>query len=327
MLLIACLVFQFHFAGPAGVLPIFLLATGTYLVGRSRNPLFCAIWIGVCVGALVFYKYMHFLPVMLGVIFPTIAAYGEDQITHVLPLLPPLGISFFVFEFVHYLFEVRRGGPPILSPLRFSLFAAFWPSLVAGPIKRYQQFSISISQGIRSVSSDDIMVGMLRVTVGTLKKYGGDLLTGWIQFKQVSFDVLPLNIRWLIFLAIGARILLDFSGYSDMAIGFARMMGIRLPENFNWPYLAGVSWISGVDGTFRLVPGYANDIPLGGSRHGYVRKGLNAFAAMALCGLWHGAGWNFLVWGLYHGIGLAVAGATPIPQRRYLPTILPECPR
>jgi alginate O-acetyltransferase complex protein AlgI len=154
------------------------------------------------------------------------------------------------------------------------------------------------------------------VTVGTLKKYGGDVLTGWIQYKQASFDFLPLNIRWLIFLAIGLRILLDFSGYSDMAIGFARMMGIRLPENFNWPYLAGSIidfWRRWHISLSTWIRDYIY-IPLGGSRHGFVRKGLNAFTAMALCGLWHGAAWNFMIWGLYHGIGLAVAGAAPIPK-------------
>jgi alginate O-acetyltransferase complex protein AlgI len=315
--LCACLVFQFHFAGPVGVLPIFILASGTFLAGYSRNRLLCAIWIGVCVFALVFYKYTHFLfQDALGFILPNFAKYGEEGLNQVLPALPPLGISFFVFEFVHYLVEIQRGGRPIRSPLRFSLFAAFWPSLVAGPIKRYRQFSVSMSRGMRSVSSNDVMIGMTRVTIGTVKKYGGDMLTGWIQYKQADFDYLPLNVRWLVFLGIGLRILLDFSGYSDMAIGFARMMGIGLPENFNWPYLAGSIidfWRRWHISLSTWIRDYIY-IPLGGSRHGFVRKGLNAFAAMALCGLWHGAAWNFMLWGLYHGVGLAVAGAAPIPK-------------
>jgi alginate O-acetyltransferase complex protein AlgI len=117
-------------------------------------------------------------------------------------------------------------------------------------------------------------------------------------------------------LAIGFRILLDFSGYSDMAIGFARMMGIRLPENFNWPYLAGSIidfWRRWHISLSTWIRDYIY-IPLGGSRHGLLRKTFNGFAAMALCGLWHGAAWNFALWGIYHGIGLAVAGAVPVPR-------------
>jgi MBOAT, membrane-bound O-acyltransferase family len=100
------------------------------------------------------------------------------------------------------------------------------------------------------------------------------MLTGWIQYKQADFDHLPLKVRWLVFLAIGLRILLDFSGYSDMAIGFARMMGIRLPENFNWPYLAGSIidfWRRWHISLSTWIRDYVY-IPLGGSRHGFVRK-------------------------------------------------------
>ena len=175
---------------------------------------------------------------MPGAAFPELAKSGEDAVASVLPLLPPLGISFFVFEFVHYLIEIRRGHRPIRSPLSFALFTSFWPSLVAGPIKRYRQYVVSLSHGARNVSSDDVLAGMLRLAIGICKKFLGDVLTGWIQTQQASFDAQPLSTRWIIVVAIGFRILLDFSGYSDMAIGFARMMGIRLPENFNWPYLA-----------------------------------------------------------------------------------------
>jgi alginate O-acetyltransferase complex protein AlgI len=112
------------------------------------------------------------------------------------------------------------------------------------------------------------------------------------------------------------RILLDFSGYSDMAIGFARMMGIRLPENFNWPYLAAnivEFWRRWHISLSTWIRDYLY-IPLGGSRQGLSRKMLNAFIAMALCGLWHGASWNFVIWGLYHGLGLAIANAVPSPK-------------
>jgi alginate O-acetyltransferase complex protein AlgI len=157
---------------------------------------------------------------------------------------------------------------------------------------------------------------MLRVTIGIVKKFGGDILTGWIQTQQPAFDFLPLSTRWMIVIAIGFRILLDFSGYSDMAIGFARMMGIRLPENFNWPYLAHSItdfWRRWHISLSTWIRDYIY-IPLGGSRHGLLRKSLNGFAAMALCGLWHGSAWNFALWGIYHGAGLALASAVPLPK-------------
>jgi len=317
LLLVACIVFQVHFAGPAGVLPIIVLATGTYFIGRSRHALLCAGWIAVCAGALIFYKYTHFLfRGIVALIFPELAKSGEDDLASVLPLLPPLGISFFIFEFVHYLMEIRRGHRPIKSPLSFALFVAFWPSLVAGPIKRYRQYLVSLSRGVHNVSPDDVIAGMVRVSIGTIKKFAGDVLTGWVQTHQPNFDSLPRGMRWVIVLAIGFRILLDFSGYSDMAIGFARMMGIRLPENFNWPYLAHSItdfWRRWHISLSTWIRDYIY-IPLGGSRHGALRKAFNGFAAMALCGLWHGAAWNFALWGIYHGVGLAVASAVRIPH-------------
>jgi alginate O-acetyltransferase complex protein AlgI len=107
---------------------------------------------------------------------------------------------------------------------------------------------------------------------------------------------------------LALRIYLDFSGYSDMAIGYARMMGVRLPENFNWPYIS-----HSIDEFWRRwhisLSSWIRDyvyIPLGGSRHGMARKIANGLIAFAICGLWHGANWNFLVWGLYHGAGLAI---------------------
>ena len=324
LLLLASITFQIHFSGPAGVMPIIVLAIGTYLAALSRNRLLCAIWIAVCALALIFYKYTHFLfQGIIGVAFPDFAKSGEAAMANIVPLLPPLGVSFFIFEFVHYLMEIRRGHRPIRSPLTFALFTSFWPSLVAGPIKRYRQYVVSLSYGARNVSSDDVIAGMVRLAIGICKKFVGDILTGWIQTQQVAFDTLPLSMRWSILLAIAFRILLDFSGYSDMAIGFARMMGIRLPENFNWPYIAySITdfWRRWHISLSTWIRDYIY-IPLGGSRHGLVRKSLNGFIAMALCGLWHGAAWNFALWGIYHGVGLALAGAIPLPR------ILVERPR
>jgi alginate O-acetyltransferase complex protein AlgI len=328
LLLTACIIFHWHFAGPAGVLPIVVLGVGAYFAGRSRNVAFCTTWIVVCVAALIFYKYTHFLSEsLLGLLAPHLVEDNRTTLNYVLPVLPPLGISFFTFEFVHYLIEVRRGHRPIRSPLSFALFAIFWPSLVAGPIKRYRQYIVSLSRGVRSVSQDDVMLGMIRLSIGIIKKFGGDLLTGWIALQEPHYDMLAVHDRWRFLIAIGLRIFLDFSGYSDMAIGFARMMGIRLPENFNRPYLA-VSvtdfWRRWHISLSTWIRDYVY-IPLGGSRHGPVRKAFNALLAMVLCGLWHGAAWNFAVWGILHGVGLIVSGAKP--YARIAPALVRGRPR
>lgn len=312
LILCACLIFHYHFAGPAGVLPIVFLGTGAYLIALSRNRLLCLVWIAVCVCALIFYKYTHFLfQNAINFVFPDLAATSAKTIQGFLPALPPLGISFFAFEFVHYLVEIYRGHRPIRSPITFALFSVFWPSLVAGPIKRYRQFVVSMARGVRMVNGDDIVSGATRVSIGVVKKFAGDFLTGWIDHAYPTFEQLPIEQRWIFVAGVGARILLDFSGYSDMAIGFARMMGIRLPENFNWPYLArNISdfWRRWHISLSTWIRDYIY-IPLGGSRHGPALRALNALFAMALCGLWHGAAWNFALWGIYHGLGLVAVNA------------------
>ncbi len=232
--------------------------------------------------------------------------------SRLLPATPPLAISFFVFEFVHYLVDVMHGQKTIRSPFKFTLFGIFWPSVVAGPLKRYEQFLPSVEHAIgRRADADDVIWGAVRVAIGFLKKVVADNMTIWITAFDAQFTVLPVGDRWLMFLAIGFRILLDFSGYSDMAIGFARMMGIRLPENFNWPYIATSPiefWRRWHISLSTWIRDYIY-IPLGGGRVPVLRRLFNAIVAFALCGLWHGAGWNFAVWGIYHGIGVALTTA------------------
>jgi alginate O-acetyltransferase complex protein AlgI len=199
----------------------------------------CVAWIVVCVGALLFYKYSHFLlESLLAYLSPEAARSTGVFADKGLPAAPPLAISFFAFESVHYLIEVHRGRRPTRSPHTFALFAIFWPSLVAGLVKRYRQFVASAGRGMWAVELDNVRYGLTRVAIGVVKKFMADHLTVWIGSVHQNFVVLASEHRWLVSAAIGFRIPLYCSGYSDMAIGFARMMGIRLPENSRWPYLA-----------------------------------------------------------------------------------------
>ena len=313
VLLVGSVIFHAHFAGPAGVIPVFVLGLLTYLAALSGNRPFVVFVISLNAAALIFYKYTVFLVTsLIGPIFPDYSQAAIESLQHQwLPSAPPLAISFFVFEFVHYLVDVLKGNLRIKNPTHFMLFGLFWPSVVAGPVKRYEQFLPSVKDAVISrVASEDVMWGAARVSVGFLKKTVADNLTAWIDRWDDSFAALPIDQRWAIFIGLGFRILLDFSGYSDMAIGFARMMGVRLPENFNWPYLSrsiADFWHRWHISLSSWIRDYLY-IPLGGSRHGVVRRMVNAIIAFTLCGLWHGAGWNFAVWGVYHGVGVAVNG-------------------
>ena len=311
-LLGGCVVFHGHFAGPAGVVPIVILGVCTYLAARSRHRGLITATIALNVAALCGYKYaLFFSSQVLGAIHPGLGTAAAGHVSGWLPGAPPLAISFFAFEFVHYLMEVRRGQEPIRRPQEFALFAIYFPSLVAGPIKRYQDFTAQLPLGLAGVGTADVTAGALRVALGVLKKIViADNLTLMIDFYQLP-HILPnldLGQTWLLIAGIGARILLDFSGYSDMAIGFSRMMGVRLPENFNYPYLATSLqdfWQRWHISLTTWIRDYIY-IPLGGNRHGLMRKLLNGLLAFALCGLWHGPAWHFILWGLWHGVGLAI---------------------
>lgn len=309
-LLGACVVFHTHFAGPAGVLPIVALGLVTYFAALSRRRVLCLAAMVICVLALLFYKYSLFLSTsLLGLISPTLATAATTHVSALLPALPPLAISFFVFEFVHYLVDVSRGSEPLRSPADFALFSLHFPSLVAGPIKRYRDYVASLHAGSAQVSIDDVAAGAQRLALGFVKKILlADNLTLVIDSYAAPGAGLSTGESWLLLAAISARILLDFSGYTDIAIGLSRMLGVRLPENFNYPYLATSLqdfWQRWHISLTSWIRDYIY-IPLGGSRHGLARKLLNGLIVFALCGLWHGAAWHFVLWGLWHGIGLAI---------------------
>ncbi len=320
-LAVACAVFHYHYAGPAGMAPIIALGALTYVLGLTRNRFACIAGIIVSVLALCFYKYAHFLTgEVLTLINPAWGPAVEVSAKKLLPglvapggsiylFVPPLGMSFFAFEFVHYLYEVRKGAAPLRNPLHFLLFAIFFPTLVAGPIKRFGQFVPALQDGANNVNSADVAEGLRRIATGFIKKVIiADNLTLAIDYYVPQFEALDLLTRWFIFTLIAMRILMDFSGYSDIAIGLARLLGVKIPENFNWPYAAKSIqdfWQRWHISLSSWIRDYVY-IPLGGNRHGLVRKILNGLIAFALVGLWHGPAWNFVIWGLYHGLGLAI---------------------
>ena len=312
VLIVGSALFQLHFAGSAGVLPIVVLGVVVYAVGLSDSKGAHVSGIILCVLALLTYKYSGFFLESTARVLPADVHQSLAKMAKAyLPATPPLAISFFAFEFVHYLVDRRHGCPPIKRPGEFVSFALFFPSLVAGPIKRYEQFLPSLHCALQTVNRHDVMTGLIQVSIGFTKKVCADNLTLWIENYRNDFMRVPMGLRWMLFAGIGFRILLDFSGYSDIAIGIARMMGVRLPANFNWPYLArniGDFWHRWHISLSSWIRDYIY-IPIGGSRHGEARKAFNGIVAFGLCGLWHGAAWNFVIWGLYHGLGLVICNS------------------
>ena len=237
-----------------------------------------------------------------------------DQITrsHIVPvpqIVVPLAISFFTFEFVHVLVDVYLGKIVELDALDFAVFTMFFPTLVAGPIKRYQSFAPQV-RAIETPSGDDFALNIYRVVLGVAKKTiladSMSVLTAPLS-DPTAFPYGRLD-YWVAMLAYTVKIYFDFSGYSDIAIGVAGLLGVRIPENFDRPY-----WAENISTFWRRwhmsLSTWIRDyifIPLGGSRGNPVSTALNLFVAMALAGLWHGAAWTFVVWGLWHGAGLAV---------------------
>ncbi|MCH2171759.1 MBOAT family protein [Myxococcota bacterium] len=312
-LVAASAVFHWYFAGPAGVLPILALAIMTYSVALahhdgSRRTLLTGALV-VLVGALSFYKYSEFALHDLGQL---LASMGETAAAGSLYAwqspAAPLAISFFTFEFFHYLYEVRYAGrEPIRNPLHFALFAIFFPTLASGPIKRFNDFVPQLAN-LRNPSLDNVVAGAGRVIRGLFKKVCiADLLIEPIAIVEQAPN---FNLPLLALLGVlqGFRIYYDFCGYTDMAVGLARMLGLRVPENFDRPYLA-----TSLQNFWRRwhmsLTSWIRDyiyIPLGGNRK---RRTFNLLAAMALCGLWHGAAWNFALWGVFHGLGLGLEAA------------------
>jgi len=314
ILLVGSAVFHSHFAGPAGVVPVIVMGSIVFLIGLTRNKSLCAAGIVLSALSLIYYKYTRFICIsILQMTLPDVKIAPSSPSSGTgswLSPIPPLAISFFVFEYIHYLVEIYRGGKPIRNIRDFALFSIFWPSIVAGPVKRYREFLGSMKSGVRNVNSTDVSVGMTRLGIGLVKKFAADTITAWTNHAAPGFENLDLLWRWFFLICLALRIVLDFSGYSDMAIGMARMHGIRLPENFNWPYLATnltIFWHRWHMSLSLWIRDYIY-LALGGGRSGVARKVSNGLLAFAICGLWHGSAWNFLVWGLYHGVGLSIAG-------------------
>ena len=288
----------FYFAGGPRHLPLMLLSIAINYVGgllcAKRRRWALVLTMAVNLGLLGWFKYAGFV--------------GENLQALGLPLsvpevVLPIGISFFTFQGMSYVIDVYRGDtPPAKNPLQVALYIALFPQLVAGPIVRYTTVAEELVS--RRETFDDFAAGALRFSFGLAKKM---LLANNLSLMaDEAFSTAPIGAAaaWLGAIAYTGQIYFDFSGYSDMAIGLGRMFGFHFEENFNYPYLSKSvtefwrRWHMSLSGWFR---DYVY-IPLGGSRAGTAKQVRNILLVWTLTGLWHGAAWNFLLWGLYFGV-------------------------
>ena len=231
------------------------------------------------------------------------------------PIILPLGVSFFTFQKISYLVDLRRGDRHVYGLLEFSAFVTFFPQLIAGPLVRHNEMIPQFAGDPRGEALwENLSRGALLFVIGFAKKVGiadTAALTCDPMFAAAAAGPVGGAAAWAGALAYALQIYFDFSGYSDMAIGLGRMFGLRLPLNFDAPYRA-VSirdfWRRWHITLSRFLRDYVY-IPLGGNRGGAWRRAGNVVTTMLLGGLWHGAAWTFVVWGGAHGLALAANAA------------------
>lgn len=259
----------------------------------------------VNLGLLAFFKYVNFF---LESLQTTLQAAGAEVSLPLLNVILPIGISFYTFEAINYVVDVYCGRVKAEDNLaNFLLFITFFPHLVAGPIVRARDFLPQIRQTKRwSWARAQLGIGYL--FMGLFKKFAvADRMAFVSDPVFLNPEVYATGALWLATLAYALRIYCDFSGYSDMALGSAHLLGYKLARNFNMPYLAtniADFWHRWHISLSTWLRDYLF-IPLGGSRGGTWNTFRNLMITMTLGGLWHGASWNFVLWGVVHGLLLA----------------------
>lgn len=295
-----------HFGGFWGALCV-LLFVWEILTSRlyRKGSRWCLFGIVQAVLILIAFKYVAFLSGTYDDLARFLNLPALDRTTR---WLLPLGVSFFTFEFVHFAADSYLGKTERVRLSEYAAFILFFPTMVAGPIKRIQDFQPKL----RQASFDPALAaqGVTRILAGLAKKHVlADTFTLWSDNLGTAalYSASRTEIAlWV--LAYGGKIYFDFSGYSDIAIGSGYLFGLRIPENFSWPYASrniNEFWRRWHISLSLFIRDYVY-IPLGGSRLTSFRTSVNILVAFAISGLWHGAAYNFLVWGLWHGALLVV---------------------
>jgi len=312
LLLAASYLFYMNWIPAYGAL-ILLLTVVNYFIGRAlakdgqqKKLIFVC---GLCFNliALCFFKYAAFI---IESLWSAMHWFGWQQNNQpAVNILLPLGISFFTFEFIHYITDVYKGGEPIVNFKDFALFAAFFPTQIAGPIKRYQDFTKQLAHQL-TLKQVDFGSGIFLILQGLYKKIVlGDNLGAIVNYGFTHVNEMPVLDTWIAVVGFTFQIFFDFSGYTDIGRGSAMLLGYKVPENFNLPFIAANLtdfWRRWHMSLSTWLRDYLF-IPMGGSRVSAWRQRRNLFITMVLGGLWHGAAWHYVIWGGFHGLGLVVS--------------------
>lgn len=307
-LLIVSLVF-YAWGEPKYVFLMIFSILVNYIFGRlmdknrgrqKRMKLLLVLSVVIDLGLLSVFKYTDFVITNINAIF------GSSF--DLLNIALPIGISFYTFQAMSYTIDVYRDDVRVQKNLiDFGMYITMFPQLIAGPIVRYADVQDQLAE--RSVTTADFSEGVMRFVVGLGKKVllANQMGAVWSDIYALGGDVSAL-MAWTGAIAYTFQIYFDFSGYSDMAIGLGRMFGFKFPENFRYPYQS-VSitdfwrrWHITLSTWFKEYL----YIPLGGNRRGLARQALNLLIVWSLTGFWHGAGWNFVLWGLYYFVILFI---------------------
>ncbi|MFN7990364.1 MAG: MBOAT family O-acyltransferase [Thermoanaerobaculia bacterium] len=271
----------------------------------GRKKAWLAASLGMNLGLLAYFKYSGFLVANLNAL---LGAAGLGPLPWADVFLP-LGISFYTFETVTYVVDVYRGvHAPLRSFLDYQLYILLFPKLLAGPIVRYHEIADQVVNRSSRETAGRFLGGFVRFVVGLGKKVLVADVLGVTVRKGFALDPSSIDAgaAWLLLAAFLLQIYFDFSGYSDMAIGLGAMVGFRLPENFRDPFVSASVTEFWTRWHVTLTAWMRNYlyVPLGGNRLGPRRTLLNLWAVFLVSGLWHGASWNYVLWGAWHGFFL-----------------------
>ncbi len=258
--------------------------------------------VGINIGILIYFKYMDFLIGNFNAIF--------NKDLDFLRIALPLGISFYTFQQISFIVDAYRGEIPGYDFLHYACFVTYFPQLVAGPIVTHDELVPQfLDEGKKKIDADNLAKGIYIFALGLAKKVLlADAFGEIVSYGYGVVDSLNASSAILVIVSYSIQIYFDFSGYCDMAIGLGKMMNFDLPQNFNSPYKSRTItefWDRWHMTLTRFFTKYVY-IPLGGNRKGMVRTCVNVMIVYLISGFWHGASWNFVLWGVLHGIFVVV---------------------
>ena len=304
VLLLASILFYFWGEPTYGWVMIFsIICTYVFVIlmdkYKKNSKIFLILALFICVGILVYFKYTNFL-------IENINLWLKDKIDFIYVILP-IGISFYTFQLISYIIDVYRGQAKVQKNiLKLAMYISLFPQLIAGPIVRYTTIEKQLENRVHTFQK--FALGVRRFIIGLGKKVLIANVLGELANIFLSSNDNSVLFYWLYGISAMLQIYFDFSGYSDMAIGLGKMFGFEFLENFNYPYIATNitdfwrRWHISLSSWFR---DYIY-IPLGGNRVNKIKWIRNIMIVWLLTGLWHGAAWNFVIWGVYFGILLII---------------------